>query len=190
MDLFTARRLLGVSANADEMEIKKAYRERVRNVHPDSPTAQQRGTADKEQFIQVQQAYELLTDGPTRSQRSGSWNAADAAAVDDRYQQLLREAEARVAEARRKAAAAHAGMYVPGGGEEFEQTESFADILRDAYGQARQGVKRVLGDLNQPDRSPQMPLTRLERLRGLIDDIAAHAQAGADTSRDVGGFDD
>lgn len=51
-------RVLGVPARASHQEIRHAYRQLVRQYHPDA----NRPTADRERFIQVQEAYEVLSD--------------------------------------------------------------------------------------------------------------------------------
>ena len=50
-----AREVLGVSLTADEAEIRAAYRERVKAVHPDNG-------GDRAAFMRVTAAYERLTD--------------------------------------------------------------------------------------------------------------------------------
>ncbi|WP_436911819.1 J domain-containing protein [Halosimplex marinum] len=47
---------LGLDRGADEDAVKAAYREKVKEVHPDSPDG------DEEAFKEVQSAYERLTD--------------------------------------------------------------------------------------------------------------------------------
>jgi hypothetical protein len=51
-----ARRILGVDAGADQAAIKAAYRERVKQTHPDTEGG------DEEAFKQVNKAYERLSD--------------------------------------------------------------------------------------------------------------------------------
>jgi hypothetical protein len=51
-----AARILGVEPGADERTVKKAYRERIKEVHPDADDG------DEEEFKRVQKAYERLTD--------------------------------------------------------------------------------------------------------------------------------
>lgn len=51
-----ARQVLGVDAGADEAEIKRAYRERAKEVHPD------RSDGDAESFKRVTDAYEQLVE--------------------------------------------------------------------------------------------------------------------------------
>ena len=50
-----AYRTLGLDQDADESAVKRAYREKVKDVHPD------RG-GDEEEFKRVTRAYERLTD--------------------------------------------------------------------------------------------------------------------------------
>ncbi|MFP4201055.1 MAG: J domain-containing protein [Clostridia bacterium] len=47
---------LGVAPDADDEDVRRAYRERVKEVHPDAPNG------SKERFKAVQDAYEQVTD--------------------------------------------------------------------------------------------------------------------------------
>lgn len=51
-----AYRTLGLDADADAGAVRRAYRERVKAVHPD------REGGDEEEFLRVKRAYERLTD--------------------------------------------------------------------------------------------------------------------------------
>jgi molecular chaperone DnaJ len=65
---------LGVSKNASQDEIKKAYRKLVREVHPD------RNPGSEERFKEVQSAYDVLSDPEKRKQYDtlGSTNGRTA----------------------------------------------------------------------------------------------------------------
>jgi hypothetical protein len=52
-----AYRTLGLDPGADEEAVRSAYRERVKEVHPDRPAG------DEDEFKRVNRAYERLTDG-------------------------------------------------------------------------------------------------------------------------------
>ncbi|WP_152042739.1 J domain-containing protein [Salinigranum salinum] len=54
-----AYRALGLDPGADEDAVRDAYRERVKEVHPDRPSG------DEDEFKRVNRAYERLTDEPT-----------------------------------------------------------------------------------------------------------------------------
>ena len=53
--------VLGVSKNADEAEIKKAYRKLAMKEHPDKG-------GDPEKFKKISEAYEVLSDDEKRQQ--------------------------------------------------------------------------------------------------------------------------
>jgi hypothetical protein len=51
-----ASQVLGVSPDADESTVRRAYRDRIKEVHPDAEGG------DEEVFKRVQEAYEVLTE--------------------------------------------------------------------------------------------------------------------------------
>jgi len=55
--------ILGVDKQADEKQIKKAYRTIIRYCHPDSPDCRM----TKDELLEVQEAYETLTDPGKRA---------------------------------------------------------------------------------------------------------------------------
>lgn len=50
--------ILGVSKNASQEEIKKAYRQKAKKYHPDAKS----GEKDEEQFKKINEAYQILSD--------------------------------------------------------------------------------------------------------------------------------
>ena len=60
-----AYRHLGLDRDADERAVRRAYRERVKEVHPD------RG-GDEEEFRKVTEAYETLTGSRGRTGGPGN----------------------------------------------------------------------------------------------------------------------
>jgi DnaJ-domain-containing protein 1 len=57
--------LLGVSPQADTREIKKAFREKAYEVHPDTSA---KGHGDSEKFVELNTAYQTLCDPVLREQ--------------------------------------------------------------------------------------------------------------------------
>jgi len=51
-----ASQVLGVSPDADESTVKQAYRDRIKEVHPDADGG------DEDEFKRVQEAYEVLSE--------------------------------------------------------------------------------------------------------------------------------
>nr|DBA14138.1 TPA: hypothetical protein GDO54_005150 [Pyxicephalus adspersus] len=74
MDLYG---LLGITSDASEREIKKAYRQKALTCHPDKNPDNPRAA---ELFHQLSQALEVLTDGAARAAYDKLRKAKEAAA--------------------------------------------------------------------------------------------------------------
>lgn len=58
--------ILGVERNASDEELKKAFRKLARQHHPDLQTGDQQKKAAEEKFKELNEAYEVLSDGEKR----------------------------------------------------------------------------------------------------------------------------
>ncbi len=63
--------VLGVSPNASDEEIKRAYRELARKYHPDNYQDNPLADLAQEKMKEINEAYDMITKG-----RAGSWNGA------------------------------------------------------------------------------------------------------------------
>ena len=63
--------VLGVSSNASDEEIKKAYRKLSRQYHPDANVNNPNKDAAEEKFKEVQAAYKSIMDGTSQSSYGG-----------------------------------------------------------------------------------------------------------------------
>lgn len=72
-------KVLGLERNASQQDIKRAYRQKAKELHPDTNSGD---AAAAEKFSQVQEAYDMLTNplGRTgKNEHSASWAYTDGA---------------------------------------------------------------------------------------------------------------
>src|SRR5947208_8192897 len=58
--------VLGVDKNANDDELKKAFRRLARQFHPDTMTGEQEKKAAEEKFKEINEAYAVLSDQDKR----------------------------------------------------------------------------------------------------------------------------
>ncbi|WP_298481657.1 J domain-containing protein [uncultured Ruminococcus sp.] len=80
--------VLGISRNATDQEVKKAYRALSRKYHPDANVGKPDAKAYEEKFKQIQQAYQTIMDerqnsGANRSYSSFQGHSRSAAGSGD-----------------------------------------------------------------------------------------------------------
>ena len=75
--------ILGISQNASESEIKKAYRQQAMQYHPDRNPGNQEA---EEKFKEAAEAYEILSDSNKRSRQAPDSDGVDAPVTIRRHQ--------------------------------------------------------------------------------------------------------
>lgn len=80
--------VLGISRNANDQEVKKAYRALSRKYHPDANVGKPNAKAYEEKFKQIQQAYQTIMDerqngGASRSYSGFQGRSCSAAGSGD-----------------------------------------------------------------------------------------------------------
>ncbi len=105
--------VLGVAKDADDREIKKAYKRLAMKYHPDR---NQGDAASEEKFKEVKEAYEVLTDANLRAR----YDQYGHAGVDPS-----------------QGGGGHGGF---GGGADF--ADMFGDVFGDIFGGGRGGARR------------------------------------------------
>src|SRR5437667_9785316 len=73
--------VLGVDKNANDDELKKAFRRLARQFHPDTLTGEQEKKAAEEKFKEINEAYAILSDQEKR-RRYDSFGHADGQGFD------------------------------------------------------------------------------------------------------------
>lgn len=66
--------VLGVSPDADEETVKKAYRALVKKYHPDKYVNTPMAEVASEKMKEINRAYDMITRGTTAEQTSGGYN--------------------------------------------------------------------------------------------------------------------
>jgi len=78
---------LGISLDASNQEIKAAYRNKAREAHPDTETG------ENEEFIKIQEAYQVLSEASLRRQYdlsrryAGRWDWHEDSAISNEWQE-------------------------------------------------------------------------------------------------------
>jgi curved DNA-binding protein len=148
-------RVLGVGPDADEKQIKKAYRSIIRYCHPDSPDCRM----TKDELLEVQEAYETLADPEKRARYDRG----------RRTGRSVRTGAGRGPEPMRQA---------PGRGA-FHEDDPFADLFsffRDPFfdspfeGRGRRDFA--------PERELEITLSRAEARRGGLFEVAVPGPGG------------
>ncbi|KAM9294191.1 dnaJ homolog subfamily C member 17 [Gastrophryne carolinensis] len=143
--------LLGVSPEATQKEIKKAYRQKALTCHPDKNPDNPRAA---ELFHQLSQALEVLTDGAARAAYDKHRKAKEAAAkrtqqLDDKRKKVKLDLEAREREAQARE----------------EEEEDVARTLDEQIRRLREEGSRLLEEQQRLIRE-QIRTEREQRIQG------------------------
>lgn len=85
-------KILGIAADADEMEIKKAFRNKARQTHPDAHSGTGEPEPQHAPFVAIRNAYQVLSDSRQRRQydisrdhiKRMTW-VEDGSSLDEKY---------------------------------------------------------------------------------------------------------
>lgn len=142
--------MLGVTKSASDDEIKKAYRKKAKQYHPDLNPDDKEAEAH---FKEVNEAYEVLSD----KQKKAQYDQFGRAGVDPNY---------------------GAGAGGPGGGYSYAGTGDFSSIFEDFFGGGfgGGGSRQVRRDPTAPmrgkDREITLSLTFMEAAKGTTKTIS------------------
>ena len=138
-------KVLGVKPDASEEDIRKAYRELAKKLHPDLNPGDR---AAEERFKQVTAAYDLLRDPEQRARYDrGEIDASGAERPQQRYYRHYADAEA---------------------GDRYRSQAGFSDfgdIFADLFGERREGATRGFR-LRGADVRYQLEIDFLEAVNG------------------------
>lgn len=147
--------VLGVGPDADEKEIKKAYRSIIRYCHPDSPDCRM----TTEELFEVQEAYETLADPEKRARYDRTRRSRGSA----RGKSVRSESPFRAARPR----------------DPFHQDDVFSDLFslfRDPFTDSLFSGPGAWDRV--PERGLEITLTREEARRGGLFEIAIPGPGG------------
>jgi molecular chaperone DnaJ len=134
-------KILGVSRDADDKEIKKAFRKLARKYHPDVRPSD-KGAEQK--FKRISEAYEILSDPGKRAKYDQFGHAA--------FEQGFEEAR-------------RAGSGFSGSGFDFSGSHrGFGDIFSDLFGMGREGTRIAQGE----DLAAQISISLEDALFGTV----------------------
>jgi len=139
MDFIDYYKVLGVAKNADDAEIKKAYRKLARKYHPD---VNPNDAGAKKRFQEINEANEVLSDPEKRKKY-------------DQYGKDWQHAEQ--FEQARKSQRQQRPQYSSYGHEQFEESD-FSDFFSSMFGGARQQSGRSQTKFKGQDYNAELQL--------------------------------